>query len=170
MPIGRFHSEARITGSLARFQLVLLDIEVELWRVSRLLWLRGIARVIYHLLETASIPSDPEPQLSRFGTHNRRFDGRHHALIMQQHRTRILIGRRSPLSLCTDECGDALGHAEQHHHLIDQVSAQVIHHRSAEFLGFPLATGLDDGAVAVEVGFEFGDAAEGSGSDQTGEG
>lgn len=167
MPPLRLHSEVQLAGSLARFQLVLLDIEVELWRVSRLLWLRGITRAIYHLLETASIPSDPEPQLSRFGTHSRRFDGRHHALIMQQHRTRILIGRRSPFSLRADECGDALGHPEKRHHLIDQVSPQVIHHRSAELLGFPLATGLDDGAVAVEVGFEFGDAAEGFGSDQT---
>lgn len=86
---------------------------------------------------------------------------------MQQHGAGILVPGLVPLSLGAQEGGDFLRYAEEEDALIDEVGAEVVDGAAAGFgAGFPgLGTG-EGGLVAVEVGGEFDDAAEGVGAEE----
>lgn len=61
-----------------------------------------------------------------------------------------------------DEAGDSRGKAEEHDSLVEEVGAEVVDGAAAgKGFCFPAAGGRNFRAMAVEVGFEVDDAAEG---------
>ena len=81
---------------------------------------------------------------------------------MQQHRTAILVPGRIVLPLAAHEACDLSRRPEGYDDLVDQVGTEIVDRAAAgNGFGFPASARGERGSVAVEVGFEFGDAAEG---------
>lgn len=93
---------------------------------------------------------------------------------MQQHGTAILIPTGILLPLAAHEARHSVRQPECDDDLIDEVGAKVVDRAAARDVGFSFPTawggGGEGGAVAVEVGFEGGDAAEGVGAEEGEEG
>jgi len=125
-----------------------------------------------YLLIAPLHPPHPKPQLPLLRTHHRRLHRRHHpALVMHQHRTRVLIPPRIALPLTPHKARDPLRKPKRHNHLVDQMCAQIIHCAGARRgFGLPAPRCGEGGAVPVEVRFEFGNAAEGGGLEEGEEG
>ena len=85
---------------------------------------------------------------------------------MQQNRGTILKTPLIPLPLTTYKPGHPFGEAKERNDLIHQVRAQVVHNAGSRAGGgFPSASAWRGGPVAVEVRFEFREAAEGVGGE-----
>ena len=117
---------------------------------------------------------NPKPQLPLLRTHNRSLDLRNHSPIMQQRGKTILKATGVVLSLAAHEPRHSFREPECDDDLIDEMGTQVVDCTAARDVGFgfPAAGGggRESGAVAVEVGFEGGDAAEGVGAEKGEEG
>ena len=81
---------------------------------------------------------------------------------MQQHRTAVLIPGRIILPLAAHKARHSARQPERDDNLVDQMGAEIVYRAAAgDGFAFPACASArrERGSVAVEVGFEFGDAA-----------
>lgn len=127
-----------------------------------------------YLLEATLLTAHPETQLLVLRADDGRLGGDHGAVgVVQQDGEGILVGGGVDGAGGADEAGHARGETEEVHGLVEEVGAEVVDGGAAGddlvLPGVGVGRGLL-GAVAVEVCFELGDAAEGAVLNELGEG